>query len=82
MPTEYNIHKVLLVSVMLANKYAEDSIYNLKYYARVGGISEFTLANAEAELLERIDYNLFVSDVVMNFYKKSIKEILNQCADS
>ena len=57
---EFNIHKLLFTSIIVAMKYNEDRIYDMKCYSKVGGISIKTLTKLEYTFLELIDYDLFV----------------------
>ena len=37
--SEYNIHKILFVSILIAIKYNEDSFYDNKYYSQIAGVN-------------------------------------------
>ena len=56
----YNIHKLLLISLLLSSKFLEDSIYKNKYWASYGGISLETLNKLEKLYLIKINYYLFI----------------------
>lgn len=60
-PTERNLHKILLTSLQVANKFNEDSVYDSAYFAKVGGTHINTLAELEAEFLEKIGFQLVAS---------------------
>lgn len=57
----YNIHKLLLISLLLSSKFLEDSIYKNKYWASCGGISLDTLNKLEKLYLIKINYYLFIN---------------------
>lgn len=57
---KFNIHKFLFTAIMVAIKYNEDKIYDIKCFSKIGGISGRTLNKLEFHFLELIDYELFV----------------------
>ena len=56
----YNIHKLLLISLLLSSKFLEDLFYKNKYWASHGGISLDVLNKLEKLYLIKIDNNLFI----------------------
>lgn len=56
----YNIHKLLLISLLLSSKYLEDIHYNNKFWSKCGGISLDTINKLEKLYLIKIDNNLFI----------------------
>lgn len=58
-PSSY-IFRIILACLVVAIKYNEESYAN-HYYAKVGGISLEEMNTLEKELLQLLDYNLFVS---------------------
>lgn len=56
----YNIHKLLLISLLLSSKFLEDLFYKNKYWASNGGISLDDLNKLEKLYLIKIDNNLFI----------------------
>lgn len=58
--TMYNIHKILLASLLIACKNNEDKIHTNFYFSRVGGINLFEMNLIEIDFLVLIDYNMFV----------------------
>jgi hypothetical protein len=67
---EYNIHRVMLISIYIAYTFNEDCIHDNNYLALVSGISKKEMVLLENEFLELIDFKLFVSDDTFNEYKK------------
>lgn len=57
----YNIHRIILTSVRLANKYNDDNFYKNSYFAKIGGISCNELNELEKEYLFLLNFNLYVS---------------------
>jgi len=69
----YNIHRILLISVMVAAKLYDDTTYNNKYYARVGGIALSELNALEAKYLRMINYNLVVCPEEFELYTNELE---------
>jgi hypothetical protein len=69
----YNIHKLLLVSLLISSKFVEDNYYNNKYWARYGGISLTDLNKLEKLYLIKIKNSLYIHTI--EFYNK-FNEIL------
>ena len=56
-----NIHRVLLITVLLSTKLLDDETYNNQYWARVGGVSLPHLNELELYTVAALDYRLSVS---------------------
>ena len=67
---EYNIHRIMLISIYMAYTYNEDCIYDNKYLALVSGLSKSEMVLLEEDFLDLIEFNLFVSDEIFTQYKK------------
>ena len=67
---EYNIHRIMLISIYIAYTYNEDCIYDNKYLALVSGLSRGEMVLLEEDFLDLIDFKLFVSDEIFEQYKK------------
>ncbi|KAH0978410.1 hypothetical protein GBA52_028129 [Prunus armeniaca] len=59
--TSFNVHRLLITSVMLAAKFIDDAFFNNAYYAKVGGVSTSELNRLEMKFLFTIDFRLQVS---------------------
>ena len=68
----YNIHKLILGSMMVAIKYNEDEYYSSKFYAKIGGVTLAEICNLEYNFLSLINYNLFVNDNLFSKYNDFI----------
>lgn len=68
--TDYNIHTILLVCIIIAIKMNEDSIYDNTYYANVAGISRKKLNKLEHEFLNMNKFSLFVDKKVYEQYSQ------------
>lgn len=67
---EYNIHRILLLCVIMAYKYNEDSKCNKEYLSKIGGISEKEISLLEHEFFDFIDYKFFIEDEEFKKYEK------------
>jgi hypothetical protein len=68
---KYNIHKLLLISLLLSSKFLEDIIFNNKYWARCGGVSLKTINRLEKIFLIKIKNNLYIH--TNEFYNKFVE---------
>ena len=67
---KYNIHRILISSILVAIKYNEDQIYDNVYFSKVAGVPVSELNYLERKFLEIINYDLFVSDELFKKYNK------------
>ena len=68
--TDYNIHTLLLICILIAIKMNEDSIYTNDYYAQVAGISLKKLNKIEHEFLNMNKFKLFVDKNLFDKYQQ------------
>ena len=73
--SEYNIHKILFVSILIAIKYNEDSFYNNKYYSQIAGVNLKELKKMESEFLRLIKFELYINKNIFEKYKNYINKI-------
>jgi hypothetical protein len=66
--TYYNIHRLLVVSIMISNKFFEDDYYDNKWWASIGGISLKEINVLEIEYCDLIEYNFYIKS---EDYKKN-----------
>ncbi|CAG9321962.1 unnamed protein product [Blepharisma stoltei] len=66
------IHRLILTSVMVSAKFAEDTFYKNSYYAKVGGIPCSEMNMLEHQFLMMIEFELFVSDAEFNSYSTTL----------
>ncbi|GLJ31982.1 hypothetical protein SUGI_0643720 [Cryptomeria japonica] len=66
--TSHNVHRLLIVTLMVASKFIEDINYKNSYYARVGGFSTDELNRLEMELLFLLGFKLQVTVNVFERY--------------
>lgn len=53
---------------MVAAKFADDFFYKNEYYAKIGGISKMDINTLELELLNQLNYHLFVTERELMVY--------------
>jgi hypothetical protein len=57
-----NGHKLVLISLLIANKFLEDDNMNNKFWANCGGITLSNLNELERKFLKRINYVLYIQE--------------------
>ena len=72
----YNIHKIILVSVVFAIKYNEDNYYTNNHYSKIGGIKVNEFNELEKEFASIIDFKFYVKKSLFDKYYKYIN---NDC---
>ena len=67
--THLNIHRIILLSIVIAINYNEDEDYSNSFYAKVGGrtLKEFNVL--EYKFLYSLDFDLFIDDETFLKYK-------------
>lgn len=79
-PNIFNVHRILLVSVLLAVKANEDVHFDNKHYSKVGGIVLSELNELEIAMLERFKFDLKVSVTeLLEAETSMVKEITASC---
>lgn len=73
-PTEFNIHKAMLISIMAAHKYLDDTVYDNLFMSKVGGLSLRKLNELEREFLIILDYELYVPEKIFRSYSEAIEK--------
>ncbi|KAE8677455.1 Cyclin-U4-3 [Hibiscus syriacus] len=64
----FNVHRLLITSVMVAAKFMDDLYYNNAYYAKVGGISTIEMNFLEVGFLFGLGFNLNVTPNTFHAY--------------
>ncbi|KAL8129805.1 hypothetical protein V2J09_018960 [Rumex salicifolius] len=57
----FNVHRLLITTVMLAAKFMDDLYYNNAYYAKIGGISTREINFLEVDFLFGVGFHLNVT---------------------
>jgi hypothetical protein len=69
---EYNIHRLLAICLLISTKIYDDLNYNNEYLSIISGLQLFDFNNMEIELLQYIDYDVFISKENMLSILKTI----------
>ncbi|GLT51540.1 hypothetical protein SLA2020_249430 [Shorea laevis] len=64
----FNVHRLLITSVMVAAKFMDDIYYNNAYYAKVGGISTKEMNFLEVDFLFALGFELNVTPNTFHTY--------------
>ncbi|KAK6918672.1 Cyclin PHO80-like [Dillenia turbinata] len=64
----FNVHRLLITSVMVAAKFMDDMYYNNAYYAKVGGISTAEMNFLEVDFLFGLGFHLNVTPTTFHTY--------------
>ncbi len=73
--TYYNIHKLILVSMIISIKYNEDEYNSLKFYSKLGGIPKSELFLLEYIFISLLNFNLFVSKELFDKYNDYVSSV-------
>ena len=68
--TEYNIHRLLLMSLITSIKYNEDVIYDNMDFSKIAGISLKEFNKIETEFLLILNFKLYIKEIEFQQYKK------------
>ena len=69
----FNIHKLIITSMLVSIKYNEDDYFSNKFYAKVGGVSKNEIDTLEYAFLILIDFKLYVSEELFQKYSDYIQ---------
>ncbi|KAL1559328.1 Cyclin-U4-1 [Salvia divinorum] len=64
----FNVHRLLIASVLVSAKFMDDIFYNNAYYAKVGGISRVEMNLLEVDFLFGLGFQLNVSTTTYRHY--------------
>ena len=67
--TYFNIHRLLLISIMVCTKFYEDEYYDNKMWSSIGGISLSELNTLEIVYCQLIEYKLYISSFDFKKYE-------------
>lgn len=68
----YNVHKILLASIVSAIKFNEDNYYSNSFYSKIGGITSNELELLEMEFASIINFKYFVKKSLFDKYYRYI----------
>jgi hypothetical protein len=69
-----NVHRLLVIALSIAVKVHEDSHYSNAYYSQVGGLDVNEFNNLEAEMLEAIEFFLFIDPEDLEQYSRLLTD--------
>ena len=76
--TDFNVHKLLSISILIAIKYNEDKISNNRYYGDIFGLTLKEINSLEFSYLKLLDFKLFVEyNYIKKFFNFVYKKIFN-----
>ncbi|XP_022737037.1 cyclin-U4-1-like [Durio zibethinus] len=64
----FNVHRLLITSVLVSAKFMDDMFYNNAYYAKVGGISTVEMNLLEVDFLFGLGFQLNVTPATFHTY--------------
>ncbi|RWR87340.1 cyclin-U4-1-like protein [Cinnamomum micranthum f. kanehirae] len=64
----FNVHRLIITSVMVAAKFMDDIYYNNAYYAKVGGINTVEMNFLEVDFLFGLSFHLNVTPTTFHTY--------------
>uniref|UniRef100_M4CKX7 Cyclin n=1 Tax=Brassica campestris TaxID=3711 RepID=M4CKX7_BRACM len=70
----FNVHRLLITSVMVSAKFLDDRYYNNAYYAKVGGISTKEMNLLELDFLFGLGFDLNVTPNTFHAYFSYLKK--------
>jgi len=76
MVTSYNVHRLVLTSVLVAAKFYDDIHFKNSYYANVGGISINELNRLEVIFLLELKFDLRVGKKLYDWYRKCFDQAI------
>jgi len=72
--TTLNVHRLLLVTLLISVKFLEDMSYDSLHFSNVGGIHVKELNRLELEILRELDFNVNISLEDFNRFEDSLLE--------
>ena len=80
--TYYNVHRLILTSVMVAAKIRDDIYFSNAYFASMGGIGSAEINLLELELLQNIDWETWVEPYDFYAYVHFLQQTYPQATAS
>lgn len=68
-----NVHRLILVSIVIAIKYNDDAYFDNLYYSKIGGLPLDEFNRLETEFLHLIRFGLYVSTELFERYVSDLK---------
>jgi len=73
--TPLSVHRLLLISTVVAAKFNDDVFYTSAYYAKVGGVSVQEMNKLEARFVQMLDWNLHVHPEEYRIYEDALLRV-------
>lgn len=73
--TQFNIHRLLTVSILISLKFNEDSFCTNDYYAKVIGISNFELNELEVLFLSHLNFDVWIDRETIETYRQHFERL-------
>jgi len=70
---EFNIYKLLYISIIISIKMNQDIIYNNKYYAKILGVEPKELLILETNFLILLNFDIYISNDSFQYYLDSLE---------
>ena len=70
---EFNIYKLLYISIIISIKMNQDKIYNNKYYAKILGVEPKELLILETNFLILLNFDIYISNDSFQYYLDSLE---------
>ncbi len=71
--TEFNIHRIMFIAILISIKYNEDNVFKNDYYAKVAGVNLNEINKMEFEFINLLNFNVYIDPDVFKNYKKLIE---------
>ncbi|GAM17844.1 hypothetical protein SAMD00019534_010190, partial [Acytostelium subglobosum LB1] len=74
----YNIHRILITTLVISTKYQDDIFYNNEFYSQVGGINVQEMNQLELELLRLLNFSANCSNDLFIQYSREIDNLFER----
>ncbi len=71
--TEFNIHRIMFIAILISIKYNEDNVFKNDYYAKIAGVNLNEINKMEFEFINLLNFNVYIDPDVFENYKKLIE---------
>ncbi|PIA35638.1 hypothetical protein AQUCO_03500176v1 [Aquilegia coerulea] len=71
--TTFNVHRLLITTIMVASKFVEDMNYRNSYFARVGGLMTKEMNELEVDFLFLMGFKLHVNVSIFDSYCRHLE---------
>jgi len=78
MVTSYNVHRLVLTSILVAAKFYDDIHFKNSHYANVGGISVMEINILEKIFLNELNFDLHVGKKLYKWYRKCFDKAISK----